>query len=97
MLLRVLDAQQPEARGPGLSHVHFTAQLHTTGVSVDVLAVVALAGVLHAGWNAAIKTGLLFSGAIIAEVADALRGHRSTPLIIDPVMVATSGAALPPT
>jgi drug/metabolite transporter (DMT)-like permease len=51
--LRVLDAQQPEARGPGLSHVHFTAQLHTTGVSVDVLAVVALAGVLHAGWNAA--------------------------------------------
>lgn len=53
MLLCVLDAQQPEARGPGLSHVHFTAQLHAVGVSVDVLAVVALAGVLHAGWNAA--------------------------------------------
>ena len=53
MLLRVLDVQQPEARGPGLSHVHFTAQLHTAGVSVGVLAVVALAGVLHAGWNAA--------------------------------------------
>jgi hydroxymethylpyrimidine/phosphomethylpyrimidine kinase len=42
----------------------------------------------------AIKTGLLFSGAIIAEVAHALRGHRSTPLVIDPVMVATSGDSL---
>ena len=36
-----------------MSHVHFTAQLHPAGVSVGILAVVALAGVLHAGWNAA--------------------------------------------
>jgi hydroxymethylpyrimidine/phosphomethylpyrimidine kinase len=43
---------------------------------------------------AAIKTGLLFSATIITEIARALRGHRSTPLVIDPVMVATSGAAL---
>jgi hydroxymethylpyrimidine/phosphomethylpyrimidine kinase len=43
---------------------------------------------------AAIKTGLLFSARIITEVARVLRGHRSTPLVIDPVMVATSGAAL---
>ena len=39
----------------------------------------------------AIKTGLLFSAGIIAEIASVLRARRSTPLVIDPVMVATSG------
>jgi drug/metabolite transporter (DMT)-like permease len=48
VLLRVMNARQPEARSPGLSDVHVTA-----GVSGYVLIVVALAGVLHAGWNAA--------------------------------------------
>lgn len=43
---------------------------------------------------AGIKTGLLFSAEIIAEIASALREHRSIPLVIDPVMVATSGDAL---
>jgi hydroxymethylpyrimidine/phosphomethylpyrimidine kinase len=43
---------------------------------------------------AAIKTGLLFSAEIIAEIARALRGQTSRPLVIDPVMVATSGDAL---
>ena len=43
---------------------------------------------------AAIKTGLLFSAAIITEIAETLREHRSIPLVIDPVMVATSGEAL---
>jgi hydroxymethylpyrimidine/phosphomethylpyrimidine kinase len=43
---------------------------------------------------AAIKTGLLFSASLIAEIASALRAHRSTPLVIDPVMVATSGDTL---
>ena len=43
---------------------------------------------------AAIKTGLLFSAEIIAEVARALREHRARPLVIDPVMVATSGDPL---
>jgi hydroxymethylpyrimidine/phosphomethylpyrimidine kinase len=42
----------------------------------------------------AIKTGLLFSAEIITQVAAALREHRSIPLIIDPVMVATSGDPL---
>ncbi len=42
----------------------------------------------------AIKTGLLFSASIIAEIASVLRERRSTPLVIDPVMVATSGDAL---
>ncbi|MFN2623291.1 MAG: bifunctional hydroxymethylpyrimidine kinase/phosphomethylpyrimidine kinase [Chthoniobacterales bacterium] len=43
---------------------------------------------------AAIKTGLLFSAEIITQIAQALRDHRSIPLVIDPVMVATSGDAL---
>jgi hydroxymethylpyrimidine/phosphomethylpyrimidine kinase len=43
---------------------------------------------------AAIKTGLLFSAEIVAEVVRILRQHRSIPLVVDPVMVATSGDAL---
>jgi len=48
---------------------------------------------------AAIKTGLLYSGEIVAEVAQTLRAHRAKgnsaiPLVIDPVMVATSGDLL---
>ena len=46
---------------------------------------------------AAIKTGLLFSGEIVLAVAEALRTQatrQKTPLVIDPVMVATSGDSL---
>jgi hydroxymethylpyrimidine/phosphomethylpyrimidine kinase len=48
---------------------------------------------------AAIKTGLLFSGEIVSEVARTLRAQRAKgksalPLVIDPVMVATSGDLL---
>jgi hydroxymethylpyrimidine/phosphomethylpyrimidine kinase len=45
----------------------------------------------------AIKTGLLVSSEIVAEVAERLRAHareKPIPLVIDPVMVATSGDAL---
>jgi hydroxymethylpyrimidine/phosphomethylpyrimidine kinase len=41
----------------------------------------------------ATKTGMLFSAALIREVALAWQG-RSCPLVVDPVMVATSGARL---
>jgi hydroxymethylpyrimidine kinase/phosphomethylpyrimidine kinase len=41
----------------------------------------------------AAKTGMLFSAKIIREVAQAFRGRR-VPLVIDPVMIATSGARL---
>jgi hydroxymethylpyrimidine/phosphomethylpyrimidine kinase len=41
----------------------------------------------------AAKTGMLFSAAIIETVADFLEG-RETPLVVDPVMVASSGAKL---
>ena len=41
----------------------------------------------------AAKTGMLFSRAIIETVADYLRAHP-VPLVVDPVMVASSGAQL---
>jgi hydroxymethylpyrimidine kinase/phosphomethylpyrimidine kinase len=41
----------------------------------------------------AAKTGMLFSAPIIETVADFLEG-RETPLVVDPVMVASSGAKL---
>jgi hydroxymethylpyrimidine/phosphomethylpyrimidine kinase len=43
---------------------------------------------------AAIKTGLLFSGEIVSAVAETLRARATYPLVIDPVMVATSGDLL---
>ena len=41
----------------------------------------------------AAKTGMLFSRTLIETVADFLDGHRG-PLVVDPVMVASSGARL---
>jgi hydroxymethylpyrimidine/phosphomethylpyrimidine kinase len=41
----------------------------------------------------AAKTGMLFSRPLIAAVADFLEDHR-VPLVVDPVMVASSGAKL---
>ncbi len=43
----------------------------------------------------AIKTGMLFNADIISAVAKALHGYAAgLPLVVDPVMVATSGARL---
>src|SRR5579883_41654 len=41
----------------------------------------------------AAKTGMLFSTAVVEAVADTLAG-RGLPLVVDPVMVASSGARL---
>ena len=43
---------------------------------------------------AAVKTGMLFSTEIIRAVAEFFRKGSRPPLIVDPVMVATSGAVL---
>ena len=43
---------------------------------------------------AAVKTGMLANAAIIATVATALAKLPSIPLVVDPVMVATSGDSL---
>ena len=42
----------------------------------------------------AVKTGMLFNAPIIAAVAELLRERRGIPVVVDPVMVATSGAVL---
>jgi len=42
----------------------------------------------------AVKTGMLFSSAIIREVADGVRRHQIDRLVVDPVMVAKSGDRL---
>lgn len=42
----------------------------------------------------AVKTGMLFSAEIIGAVAEALRRHGVARLVVDPVMVATSGDRL---
>ena len=42
----------------------------------------------------AAKTGMLANSAIIKTVAEAIRAHRITPLVVDPVMVAQDGTSL---
>jgi hydroxymethylpyrimidine kinase/phosphomethylpyrimidine kinase len=42
----------------------------------------------------AVKTGMLFSAPIIQTVADFFEDQKRIPLIVDPVMIATSGAKL---
>ncbi len=43
---------------------------------------------------AAVKTGMLFSAAHIAAVADALRNRSDVSLVVDPVMIASTGDPL---
>jgi hydroxymethylpyrimidine/phosphomethylpyrimidine kinase len=43
---------------------------------------------------AAVKTGMLYSSEIIRVVAKFFRAHRHIPLVVDPVMISTSGARL---
>lgn len=43
---------------------------------------------------AAVKTGMLFSAAHVQAVAAALQPHRTLQLVVDPVMIASSGASL---
>ncbi len=43
---------------------------------------------------AAVKTGMLYSAAIVATVARSLKRLPGVPVVVDPVMVATSGARL---
>ena len=42
----------------------------------------------------AIKTGMLATGPVVAAVADRLRAHGQTAVVVDPVMSATSGDVL---
>ncbi len=42
----------------------------------------------------AVKTGMLFSAAHVRAVAEALAHHRGLQLVVDPVMLASTGASL---
>jgi len=42
----------------------------------------------------AVKTGMLSSTAIIEAVAAAISSHKLKPLVVDPMMIAKSGAPL---
>jgi hydroxymethylpyrimidine/phosphomethylpyrimidine kinase len=77
--------------------VALTAQ-NTTGVTaVHELPVDFVRAQLEAVYDDigvdAAKTGMLYSGAVIDTVADFLEG-RNIPLVVDPVMIASSGATL---
>ena len=43
---------------------------------------------------AAVKTGMLYSAEVIRAVAEFLTRHRKIPLVVDPVMISTSGTRL---
>jgi hydroxymethylpyrimidine/phosphomethylpyrimidine kinase len=43
---------------------------------------------------AAVKTGMLFSAEIVRVVADFFKTQKCLPLVVDPVMISTSGASL---
>ncbi|HEX7261489.1 MAG TPA: bifunctional hydroxymethylpyrimidine kinase/phosphomethylpyrimidine kinase [Luteolibacter sp.] len=43
---------------------------------------------------ATVKTGILFSAAHVAAVAEILRDHPRVQLVVDPVMIASTGASL---
>lgn len=57
------------------------------GVAAQIEAVMEAVTIRHA------KSGMLFSAEIVAAVADAVKRHK-LPLVVDPVMVSTSGSVL---
>jgi hydroxymethylpyrimidine/phosphomethylpyrimidine kinase len=82
----------------GLSAIVALTAQNTTGVSAihecPPEFVTAQLDALFADFSpGAVKTGMLFSAPIIEAVATALTG-RDVPLVLDPVMIASSGAPL---
>lgn len=83
----------------GMSAITAVTAQNTTGVSAvheippDVVAAQIDAVATDIGVDAA-KTGMLSSAPIIEAVADRVRAHQIERLVVDPVMVAKSGAPL---
>lgn len=83
----------------GLSAISALTAQHTRGVTaVHVPPVAFLRAQIDACFDdfriGAVKLGMLASAEVIHVVADALEAHRPGWLVVDPVMVATSGARL---
>lgn len=83
----------------GLSAIAALTAQHTRGVTaVHVPPVAFLRAQVDACFDdfaiGAVKLGMLADASVIACVADALAAHAPPHLVVDPVMVATSGARL---
>ena len=83
----------------GLSAIAALTAQHTRGVTaVNVPPMDFLRAQLDACFDdfdiRAVKLGMLATAEVIGVVADALHAHRPAAVIVDPVMVATSGAKL---
>ncbi|MFD0737917.1 bifunctional hydroxymethylpyrimidine kinase/phosphomethylpyrimidine kinase [Lysobacter koreensis] len=83
----------------GLSALAALTAQHTRGVTaVQVPPVAFLRAQVDACFDdfaiGAVKLGMLANAEVIHAVADALEHHRPAQIVLDPVMVATSGARL---
>ncbi|QDH69764.1 bifunctional hydroxymethylpyrimidine kinase/phosphomethylpyrimidine kinase [Marilutibacter alkalisoli] len=83
----------------GLSAIAALTAQHTRGVTaVHVPPLAFLRAQIHACFDdfdiAAVKLGMLANAQVIHAVADALETSRPAHIVLDPVMVATSGAKL---
>ena len=83
----------------GLSAIAALTAQHTRGVTaVHVPPVAFLRAQIDACFDdfrvGAVKLGMLATAEVIHAVADALQAHRTPHIVVDPVMVATSGAKL---
>jgi len=83
----------------GLSAISALTAQHTRGVTaVHVPPVAFLRAQIDACFDdfdiGAVKLGMLATAEVIHAVADALEAHAPRRLVVDPVMVATSGARL---
>jgi hydroxymethylpyrimidine/phosphomethylpyrimidine kinase len=83
----------------GLSAITALTAQHTRGVTaVHVPPVAFLRAQIDACFDdfaiGVVKLGMLATADVIATVADAIEAHRPAHVVVDPVMVATSGARL---
>ncbi len=83
----------------GLSAIAALTAQHTRGVTaVHVPPIDFLRAQIDACFDdfriGAVKLGMLSNAAVIGAVADALEHHKPSSVVVDPVMVATSGARL---
>ena len=83
----------------GLSAIAALTAQHTRGVTaVHVPPLDFLRAQIDACFDdfdiGAVKIGMLANADVINAVADGLQAHGSPPLVLDPVMIATSGARL---
>lgn len=85
--------------GFGMSVITAITAQNTTGVThIEELSIDSIAAQINAIYDDlepdALKSGMLFSKNIIDTVSDILKERNKSPYVLDPVMVATSGAKL---